>query len=89
MSVQIRPFAEADRPACQAIAASAAHEAIYSLLMMERGFVAGCANITRLDAACAGFPLVPRTLTQPLNSVMSNSFGFGGTNACLIFRRFQ
>ena len=71
------------------IAASAAHEAIYSLLMMERGFVAGCANITRLDAACAGFPLVPRTLTQPLNSVMSNSFGFGGTNACLIFRRFQ
>ena len=71
------------------IAASAAHEAIYSLLMMERGFVAGCANITRLDAACAGFPLVTRTLTQPLNSVMSNSFGFGGTNACLIFRRFQ
>ena len=71
------------------IAASAAHEAIYSLLMMERGFVAGCANITRLDAACAGLPLVTRTLTQPLNSVMSNSFGFGGTNACLIFRRFQ
>ena len=71
------------------IAASAAHEAIYSLLMMERGFVTGCANITRLDAACAGLPLVTRTLTQPLNSVMSNSFGFGGTNACLIFRRFQ
>ena len=71
------------------IAASAAHEAIYSLLMMERGFVAGCANITRPDAACAGLPLVTRTLTQAVNSVMSNSFGFGGTNACLIFRRFQ
>ena len=71
------------------IAASAAHEAIYSLLMMERGFVAGCANITWPDAACAGLPLVTRTLTQAVNSVMSNSFGFGGTNACLIFRRFQ
>lgn len=70
-----------------AIAAAGAHEAIFSLLMIERGFVAGCANVVRLDPACAGMPIVTHSIERRVDTVMSNSFGFGGTNASLIFRR--
>jgi 3-oxoacyl-[acyl-carrier-protein] synthase-1 len=72
-----------------AIAAAGAHEAIFSLLMLERGFIAGCVNISRLDPACAGMPIVTNVLERRLDTVMSNSFGFGGTNACLVFRRVE
>jgi 3-oxoacyl-[acyl-carrier-protein] synthase-1 len=68
------------------LAASAAQEAIYALLMMKAGFVAGCANLEQRDPAAAGFPLVTGCLQRRVTSVMSNSFGFGGTNASLIFR---
>ena len=71
-----------------AIGASGAHEAIYCLLMMERGFIAGCANLEEPDAAIAGLPIVAGTRAASLNAVMSNSLGFGGTNASLIFRRW-
>lgn len=70
-----------------AIAAGGAQEAIYSLLMMRHGFIAGSANIDTLDPALDGLPLVRETLATKLDTVMSNSFGFGGTNASLIFRR--
>jgi 3-oxoacyl-[acyl-carrier-protein] synthase-1 len=70
-----------------AIAAAGAHEAIFSLLMLERGFVAGCANVSELDPACAGMPVVRHCIERRVDTVMSNSFGFGGTNASLIFRR--
>ena len=69
------------------IAAAAAHEAIYSLLMLDRGFVAGCANISVLDPECAGMPILTATVERHTDTVMSNSFGFGGANASLVFRR--
>ena len=71
------------------IAAAGAQEAIFALLMLQRGFVAGCANITELDPACAGLPIVVESIDCRIDTVMSNSFGFGGTNACLIFRRYD
>lgn len=71
------------------IAASAVHEAIYSLLMMEHGFLAGCTHIRTPDPALEGFPVLLKNREQRINSFMSNSFGFGGTNASLIFRRIQ
>lgn len=70
-----------------AIAAAGVHETIYSLLMMRDGFIAGSANIDTLDPVFDGLPLVRTSVPFELNTVMSNSFGFGGTNATLIFRR--
>ncbi len=67
------------------LGAASVHEAIYSLLMLKEGFVAGSANIDRLDERAEGFPIVRETRPAPLRTVMSNSFGFGGTNASLVF----
>ncbi len=73
-----------------ALGAAGVNEAIYSLLMMENNFIAASANITELDPEAEGFPIV-RELQEnvTLKRVMSNSFGFGGTNATLIFERFE
>jgi 3-oxoacyl-[acyl-carrier-protein] synthase-1 len=71
-----------------AIGASGAHEAIYCLLMMEQGFIAACANLEEPDPAIRGLPIVDKTREAKLGAVMSNSLGFGGTNASLIFRRW-
>jgi len=70
------------------LGAAGVQEAIYCLLMMQDNFVAASANIDVLDPEAEGFPIV-RGSAAPvtLNAVMSNSFGFGGTNASLIFRR--
>ena len=65
------------------------HEAIYSLIMMDQGFVAPSVNIEELDPEAGNFPLVRETEEATLNCVMSNSFGFGGTNASLTFSRFE
>lgn len=70
-----------------ALGAAGVHEAIYSLLMMKNGFVAPSVNIETLDEAAKGLPIVLETKPKQLNQVMSNSFGFGGTNATLIFKR--
>jgi 3-oxoacyl-[acyl-carrier-protein] synthase-1 len=70
------------------LGAAGAQEAIYSLLMMNNGFVCESANIEELDPAFADMPIVRERLDNAdLNCVMSNSFGFGGTNATLIFKR--
>jgi len=72
-----------------AIAAAGAHEAIYSLLMMRDGFIAGSVNIDSIEPEVEGLPLVRESADARLDTVMSNSFGFGGTNASLIFRRLD
>ena len=69
------------------LGAASVHEAIYCLLMMQGGFIAGSANIVNLDPRCEGFPIVRESRDADLRTVMSNSFGFGGTNAALVFGR--
>jgi len=69
------------------LGAASVHEAIYSLLMLKDGFVAGSANIDEIDPRAEGFPIVRSSRPAQLATVMSNSFGFGGTNASLVFAR--
>ena len=67
------------------LGAASVHEAIYSLLMLRDGFIAGSANIEQLDPRAEGYPIVRESRDAALATVMSNSFGFGGTNASLVF----
>ncbi|MBM3492089.1 MAG: beta-ketoacyl-ACP synthase I [Alphaproteobacteria bacterium] len=70
------------------LGAAGVHEAIYSLLMMRHGFIAASANIDNLDPKCGNVPIVrERWDDVMLSRVLSNSFGFGGTNASLVFQR--
>ena len=73
-----------------ALGAAGVHEAIYCLLMQEHGFIAASANIDQLDPEAEGIPIVrERRDDVTLNTVMSNSFGFGGTNATLVLQRYR
>ncbi|MEQ1635619.1 MAG: beta-ketoacyl-ACP synthase I [Methylococcales bacterium] len=73
-----------------ALGAAGVNESIYSLLMMQENFLSASANITQLDPGAVGIPIVrERKDNVTLNTIMSNSFGFGGTNATLIFQRFN
>ena len=70
------------------LGATSVHEAIYSLIMMKNGFIAASVNITDMDDEAKKYPIVTKVEKDVnLNSVMSNSFGFGGTNATLIFEK--
>ena len=70
------------------LGAASVHEAIYSLIMMKNNFIAASANVNEMDEEAKKFPIVTRVEKDvKLNSVMSNSFGFGGTNATLIFEK--
>jgi 3-oxoacyl-[acyl-carrier-protein] synthase-1 len=70
------------------LGAASVHEAIYCLIMMKNNFIAASANITEMDDEAKKFPIVTKVERNiTLNSVMSNSFGFGGTNATLIFEK--
>lgn len=72
------------------LGATGVQEAIYSLLMMENNFICASANVNEVDPDAAGIPIVTqRRDNVALNQVLSNSFGFGGTNACLAFKRYQ
>lgn len=72
------------------LGAAGVHEAIYSLLMLENDFICASANIKKLDPEADGMPVVlERQDDVRLNYVLSNSFGFGGTNATLVFKRFE
>lgn len=69
------------------LGAAGVQEAIYSLLMLEHGFIAPSINIEELDEQAAGLNIVTETTERELTTVMSNSFGFGGTNATLVMRK--
>jgi len=69
------------------LGATGAQEAIYSILMMNNGFACESAHITELDPEAEGLPILRERHDGELTSVMSNSFGFGGTNSTLIFER--
>ena len=71
------------------LGAAGVHEAIFSLLMMQENFLAESANIKEIDPAGADFPIVRERIDNAgVNIMMSNSFGFGGTNATLVFKRW-
>ncbi|MFQ3195929.1 MAG: 3-oxoacyl-[acyl-carrier-protein] synthase-1 [Colwellia sp.] len=72
-----------------ALGAAGVHEAIYSLLMMENSFVAPSINIDNLDEKAQGLDIVTEKRDVDLNLVMSNSFGFGGTNATLVMQKYK
>lgn len=69
------------------LGATGAQEAIYALMMLQDGFIGGTANITQLDPEAEGFPIVQETRDAKIDVLLSNSFGFGGTNASLVFTR--
>jgi 3-oxoacyl-[acyl-carrier-protein] synthase-1 len=70
------------------LGAASVHEAIYCLIMMKNNFIAASANITEMDDEAKKFPIITKVEKNvTLNSVMTNSFGFGGTNATLIFEK--
>ncbi|HAV8466348.1 TPA: beta-ketoacyl-ACP synthase I [Escherichia coli] len=71
------------------LGAAGVQEAIYSLLMLEHGFIAPSINIEELDEQAAGLNIVTETTVRELTTVMSNSFGFGGTNATLVMRKLK
>lgn len=71
-----------------ALGAAGVHEAIYSLLMMKHNFIAPSVNIETVDDAASDMPIVTKMQPASLDQVMSNSFGFGGTNCSLVFKRY-
>ena len=71
------------------LGAAGAHEAIYCLLMMASGFAAASANVEALDPAFVDLPIIRERVDRPLETVMTNSFGFGGANGCLLFSRLD
>ena len=72
------------------LGAAGVHEAIYSLIMLKNNFIAKSANIEKIDPKAINLPIVTKRLDNfNINSIMSNSFGFGGTNASLIFQKLD
>jgi 3-oxoacyl-[acyl-carrier-protein] synthase-1 len=72
------------------LGAAGVQEAIYALLMQQHGFISASANVENLDPDAEGMPIVRERIDNAkLDRIMSNSFGFGGTNASLVFQRYQ
>lgn len=85
---EIPPISATKSLSGHALGAAGASEAIFSLLMMEQDFISPSANIFELDKEAVGFPIVQECVDNAgLKTVMSNSFGFGGTNATLVFQK--
>ena len=72
------------------LGATSVHEAIYSIIMMKNNFIAASANITDMDDEAKKYPIITKVEKNVnLNTIMSNSFGFGGTNATLVFEKVK
>ncbi|MGD2160722.1 MAG: beta-ketoacyl-ACP synthase I [Gammaproteobacteria bacterium] len=85
----IPPISSSKSLAGHSLGASGVQESIYSLLMLENNFIQASANIDNMDEAAKDMPIVTeRQDNVELNTVMSNNFGFGGTNACLVFQKY-
>ncbi|MEJ2743139.1 MAG: beta-ketoacyl-ACP synthase I, partial [Gammaproteobacteria bacterium] len=84
----IPPVSSTKSMSGHSLGATGAQEAIYSLLMQRDGFIAPTINVENLDEAAQGIDIVTETREARLNTVLSNSFGFGGTNATLVFKRW-
>src|SRR5438874_1404011 len=86
---EMPPFSSTKGLTGHAVGASGAQEAIHCLLMMQHGFIAGCANLDDPDPALRGLPVVRASRDARLGAVMTNSVGFGGTNASLVLRQWR
>ncbi|GAA0791652.1 beta-ketoacyl-ACP synthase I [Mucilaginibacter ginsenosidivorans] len=86
---KIPPVASTKSLTGHALGAAGVHEAIYSMLMMENSFIAPSINIDNLDEQAKDIPVVRELRQTELTTIMSNSFGFGGTNATLILRKYK
>ena len=71
------------------LGAAGVHESIYTLLMMNNNFLSESANIEELDEDANGMNILTSRIDEQINTAMSNSFGFGGTNASLVFKRYE
>ena len=71
------------------LGAAGVHESIYTLLMMNNNFISESANIEELDEEANGMNILTSRHDEKIDTAMSNSFGFGGTNASLVFKRFE
>ena len=85
----VPPFSSTKSLTGHSLGATGVQEAIYCLLMLQKGFIAGSVNVETPDAAVGDLPLVTATRDAELRQVLSNSFGFGGTNASLVLRRWD
>ncbi len=85
----IPPFSSTKSLTGHSLGATGVQEAIYCLLMLQQGFIAGSVNVETLEPAAEGMPLVRETRDTPIRTALSNSFGFGGTNASLVLRRWE
>lgn len=86
---RIPPFSSTKSLTGHSQGATGVQEAIYSLIMLMKGFIAGSANVDHPDPALGDMPLVTKARVAELKQVLSNSFGFGGTNACLVLKRWE
>ena len=86
---QCPPISSTKSLSGHSLGAAGVHEAIYCLLMMHNGFIAGSANIDTLDEKADGLPVLTQSRDQTVDRVLSNSFGFGGTNASLLLEKWQ
>jgi len=87
---KIPPFSSSKSLCGHSLGAAGVQEAIYCLLMMQNNFIQASANVENLDEEVAGMPLVTeRVDNAELNTILTNNFGFGGTNACLVLSKFK
>ena len=86
---EVPPISSTKSLSGHSLGAAGVHESIYCLLMLEHNFISASANIDHLDEEAKNMPIVTKRRDEArLNTVMSNNFGFGGTNACLVFQRY-